>query len=49
LCDEKDLENVSIPHLSVPNKTARVQRKKEFWLTELFFYYLMSCFAVPVF
>jgi hypothetical protein len=29
LCEEKDFENVSIPHLSVQNKTARVQQKKE--------------------
>jgi hypothetical protein len=29
LCKEKVLENVSIPHLSVQNKTARVQQKKE--------------------
>jgi hypothetical protein len=28
LCEEKDFENVSIPHLSVQNKTARVQQKK---------------------
>jgi hypothetical protein len=29
LCEEKDFENVSVPHLSVQNKTARVQQKKE--------------------
>jgi hypothetical protein len=29
LCEEKDFQNVSIPHLSVQNKTARVQQKKE--------------------
>ena len=29
MCEEKDFENVSIPHLSVQNKTARVQQKKE--------------------
>jgi hypothetical protein len=29
LCEEKDFENVSISHLSVQNKTARVQQKKE--------------------
>jgi hypothetical protein len=28
LCEEKDFENVSIPHLSVQNKKARVQQKK---------------------
>jgi hypothetical protein len=28
LCEEKDFENVSIPHLSVQNKTARVQVNK---------------------
>jgi hypothetical protein len=28
LCEEKDFENVSVPHLSVQNKTARVQQKK---------------------
>jgi hypothetical protein len=27
LCEENDFENVSIPHLSVQNKTARVQPK----------------------
>jgi hypothetical protein len=27
--EEKDFENVSIPHLSVQNKTARVQQKIE--------------------
>jgi hypothetical protein len=44
LCEEKDFENVSIhvPHLSVQNKTANFG-----W--QFFFYYLMSCFAVPVF
>jgi hypothetical protein len=49
LCEEKDFENVSVPHLSVQNKTARVQQKKESKLTVFFFYYLISCFAVPVF
>jgi hypothetical protein len=29
LFEEKHFENVSIPHLSVQNKTARVQQKKE--------------------
>jgi hypothetical protein len=29
LYEEEDFENVSIPHLSVQNKTARVQQKKE--------------------
>ena len=29
LCEEKDFENVSISHLSVQNKKARVQQKKE--------------------
>ena len=29
LCEEKDFENVSVPHLSVQNKTARVQQKKK--------------------
>jgi hypothetical protein len=29
LCEEKDFENVSVPHLSVQNKIARVQQKKE--------------------
>jgi hypothetical protein len=29
LCEEKDFENVSIPHLSFQNKTARIQQKKE--------------------
>ena len=29
MCEEKDIENVSIPHLWVKNKTARVLQKKE--------------------
>ena len=29
MCEEKDIENVSIPHLWVKNKTARIQQKKE--------------------
>ena len=29
MCEENIFENVRIPHLSVQNKTARVQQKKE--------------------
>ena len=35
LCEEKDFENVSIPHLSVQNKTARVQQKQGSKLTRV--------------
>ena len=29
MCEEKDFENVSIPHVSVRSKTAWVQQQKE--------------------
>jgi hypothetical protein len=32
LCEEKDFENVSVLHLSVQNKTARVQQKNHIYL-----------------
>jgi hypothetical protein len=35
LREEKDFENVSIPHLSVQNKTARVQQKQGSKLTRV--------------